>query len=91
MPTRLRRTKRPQADQTSSRFVGVERIISHQGSFVLQDHGTLAGITVRGEWFVVPGSGTGELTDLRGEGGLTPNLVNVPRLPLTIGSSPDLT
>jgi len=63
----------------------------HQGSFVLQDHGTLAGITVRGEWFVVPGSGTGELTDLRGEGGLTPNLVNVPRLPLTIGSSPDLT
>jgi Protein of unknown function (DUF3224) len=29
---------------------------------------------VSGTWFVVPGSGTGELTGLRGEGGFTANL-----------------
>ena len=29
---------------------------------------------VSGDWFVVPGSGTGELTGLRGEGGFRANL-----------------
>jgi hypothetical protein len=43
-------------------------IEGRRGSFLLQDAGTLEGNTVRGDWFVVPGSGTGELTGLRGEG-----------------------
>jgi hypothetical protein len=57
----------------SASFVGIERvtgkIAGRQGSFLLQDAGTLEGNTVKGDWFVVPGSGTGELSGLRGEGG----------------------
>jgi Protein of unknown function (DUF3224) len=34
----------------------------------------LRGTTVSGDWFVVPGSGTGELAGLRGEGGFTAEL-----------------
>jgi hypothetical protein len=54
-------------------FVGVERVTGSiggkAGTFVLQDEGTLQGTTVSGTWAVVPGSGTGELRGLRGEGG----------------------
>jgi hypothetical protein len=61
-------------DGTAS-FVGVERVVGtvggRSGSFVLQDEGTVADQLVTGSWFVVPGSGTGELTGLRGEGGFT--------------------
>ena len=56
-------------------FVGIERVTGRiggrSGTFLLQDQGTLTGSTVSGEWFVVPGSGTGELAGLRGEGGFT--------------------
>jgi hypothetical protein len=38
-------------------------------TFVLQDQGTLKDAVVSGDWFVVPGSGTGELEGLRGQGG----------------------
>jgi hypothetical protein len=59
-------------------FVGVERVTGsiggRSGTFVLQDAGTLEGTTVSGTWFVVPGSGTGELSGLRGEGGFTAEL-----------------
>jgi hypothetical protein len=59
-------------------FVGVERVSGSiggkAGTFVLQDEGTLKGTTVSGTWFVVPGSGTGELRDLRGEGGFKAEL-----------------
>jgi hypothetical protein len=59
----------------SASFVGIERvtgkIAGRQGSFLLQDAGTLAGNTVKGDWFVVPGSGTSELSGLRGDGGFT--------------------
>jgi hypothetical protein len=59
-------------------FVGVERVTGtvggRSGTFVLQDQGTLHGTTVSGSWFVVPGSGTGELAGLRGEGGFTAEL-----------------
>jgi hypothetical protein len=59
-------------------FVGVERVTGtmggRQGTFVLQDAGTLEGSTVSGTWFVVPGSGTGELSGLRGEGGFKAEL-----------------
>jgi Protein of unknown function (DUF3224) len=57
----------------SASFVGVERVAGsvagREGTFVLQDAGTVQGSTVSGKWFVVPGSGTGDLTGLRGEGG----------------------
>ena len=47
----------------SASFVGIERvtgkIAGRQGSFLLQDAGTLQGSTVKGAWCVVSGSGTG--------------------------------
>jgi Protein of unknown function (DUF3224) len=59
-------------------FVGVERVTGRlggkSGTFVLQDEGTLKGTTVSGTWFVVPGSGAGELQGLRGEGGFEAEL-----------------
>jgi len=62
----------------SASFVGVERVTgaigARSGSFVLQDAGTVEGSVVSGTWFVVPGSGTGELTGLRGEGGFRADL-----------------
>lgn len=62
----------------SASFVGIERVTGtlagRQGTFLLQDAGTVAGNVVSGEWFVVPRSGTGELTGLRGTGGFRANL-----------------
>jgi Protein of unknown function (DUF3224) len=59
-------------------FVGVERVRGRiddkSGTFVLQDQGTLKDKVVSGTWFVVPGSGTGELQGLRGEGGFEAKL-----------------
>jgi Protein of unknown function (DUF3224) len=62
----------------SASFVGIERvtgsIAKRRGSFLLQDAGTLEGNLVKGDWFVIPGSGTGELAGLRGEGGFEAEL-----------------
>jgi Protein of unknown function (DUF3224) len=62
----------------SASFVGIERVTGsvagRPGSFLLQDAGTLEGSTVKGDWFVVPGSATGELAGLRGEGGFEAEL-----------------
>jgi hypothetical protein len=62
----------------SASFVGIERIsgtiAGRAGTFLLQDAGTVEGNIVRGEWFVVPGSGTGGLAGLRGTGGFRANL-----------------
>jgi Protein of unknown function (DUF3224) len=62
----------------SASSVGIERVTGslegRTGSFLLQDAGTLEGNTVNGGWFVIPGSGTGELSGLRGEGGFTAEL-----------------
>jgi hypothetical protein len=62
----------------SASFVGIERVTGNiaerRGSFLLQDAGTLEGNLVRGDWFVVPGSGTGELVGLRGDGGFEAEL-----------------
>jgi hypothetical protein len=67
-----------QVAQDAASFVGLERLSGRlggrSGTFVLEDHGTLRGTTVSGDWFVVPGSGTGELAGLRGEGGFTAEL-----------------
>lgn len=66
-----------QADGSAS-FVGIERVTGtlagRTGTFLLQDAGTVAGNVVSGEWFVVPGSGTGGLAGLRGTGGFRANL-----------------
>jgi hypothetical protein len=62
----------------SASFVGIERvtgsIAGRSGTFLLQDAGTVADHVVSGTWFVIPGSGTGGLAGLRGEGGFTANL-----------------
>ena len=60
-------------DDGSASFVGLERVVgrvgARSGSFVLQHTGTFEGGTAKTTWFVVPGSGTGDLRGLRGEGG----------------------
>lgn len=62
----------------SASFVGIERVSGkvggREGTFLLQDAGTVQGSVVSGDWFVVPGSGTGQLAGLRGEGGFRANL-----------------
>jgi hypothetical protein len=59
------------ADGTAD-FVGLQRVIGRiggrSGSFVLQNTGTFDGKQATGPWSVVPGSGTGELRGLRGQG-----------------------
>jgi hypothetical protein len=56
----------------SATFVGLERIVGHlagkAGSFVLQRMGTFENGVATESYFVIPGSGTGELRNLRGEG-----------------------
>lgn len=62
----------------SASFVGIERVTGsvggRSGTFLLQDVGTVEGSVVSGMWFVIPGSGTGDLAGLRGEGDFTANL-----------------
>ena len=57
----------------SATFVGHERVSAtlagRTGTFVFQDVGTLSPTgEVDGGWSVVPGSGTGQLSGLRGDG-----------------------
>ncbi len=56
----------------SATFVGLERVvgrIGHRaGSFVLRRTGTFEGGQAKETYSVIPGSGTGELRGLRGEG-----------------------
>jgi hypothetical protein len=62
----------------SASFVGIERVTGtvggREGTFLLQDAGTVRDNIVSGDWFVIPGSGTGGLAGLRGEGGFRANL-----------------
>ena len=62
----------------SASFVGIERVTGsvggRAGTFLLQDAGTVRDNIVSGGWFVIPGSGTGQLVGLRGEGGFRANL-----------------
>jgi hypothetical protein len=67
------------AEDGSASFVGIERFVGslggREGSFVLQDHGTLtADGRVDGKWFVVPGSGSDGLEGLSGDGGFQAEL-----------------
>jgi hypothetical protein len=56
----------------SATFVGLERVSgrigTRSGTFVLQRTGVFEGGQARETYTVVPGSGTGELRGLRGEG-----------------------
>jgi len=56
----------------SATFIGLERIVGQvagkAGSFVLQHTGTFENGVAKGSYFVIPGSGTGDLQSLRGEG-----------------------
>ena len=56
----------------SAAFVGLERIVGRiagkSGSFVLQRTGVFEGGQAKESYSVVPGSGTGELSGLRGDG-----------------------
>jgi hypothetical protein len=56
----------------SATFVGLERILGHvagkAGSFVLQRTGVFEAGAAKESYVVIPGSGTGELRGLRGEG-----------------------
>jgi hypothetical protein len=62
----------------SATFVGIERVRGalggRKGSFLLQVSGRVVGKEMKAEWFVLPASGTGELSGLRGEGGFTAQL-----------------
>jgi uncharacterized protein DUF3224 len=56
----------------SAAIVGLERVVGRlagkAGSFVLQHTGVFENGVAKASYFVIPGSGTGELRGLRGEG-----------------------
>ena len=62
-----------QRDDKSSSMVSMQRFIGRlggrHGTFVLQGKETVESGKIKATWFVVPGSGTGDLSGLRGEGG----------------------
>ncbi len=59
-------------DDGSATFVGLERVVGRiggrSGSFVLQRTGVFEGGQAKESYSVVPGSGTGDLRGLRGDG-----------------------
>jgi hypothetical protein len=59
--------------ERSARMVSVQRFTGRlggrRGSFVLQGAETIEDGAITATWFVVPGSATGDLAGLRGEGG----------------------
>src|SRR5512132_2946058 len=60
-------------DDHSASIVSVQRfrgkLGGRQGTFVLQGQEIVENGKIKATWFVVPGSGTGDLSGLRGEGG----------------------
>ena len=60
-------------DDQSASFVSMQRVRGklggRQGTFVLQGSEIVEQGKITATWFVVPGSGTGDLCGLRGEGG----------------------
>ena len=60
-------------DDQSASFVSMQRVRGRlgerHGTFVLQGSEIVENGKITATWFVVPGSGTGELAGLRGEGG----------------------
>ena len=62
-----------QNQDKSARMISMQRfrgkLGGRQGTFVLQGSETVENGRIEAKWFVVPGSGTGDLAGLRGEGG----------------------
>ena len=60
-------------DDKSACLVSMQRfrgkLGGRQGTFVLQGSEIVENSKIKATWFVVPGSGTGDLSGLRGEGG----------------------
>ena len=60
-------------DDHSASLVSVQRfrgkLGGRQGTFVLQGSEIVENGRIKATWYVVPGSGTGDLSGLRGEGG----------------------
>jgi hypothetical protein len=60
-------------DDRSASLVSMQRfqgkLGARQGTFVLQGSEVVEKGKIKATWFVVPGSGTGDLSGLRGEGG----------------------
>ena len=60
-------------DDKSATLVSVQRfrgkLGGRQGTFVLQGSEIVENGKIKASWFVVPGSGTSDLSGLRGEGG----------------------
>jgi Protein of unknown function (DUF3224) len=60
-------------DDQSACLVSMQRfrgkLGGRQGTFVLQGSEVVENGKIKATWFVVPGSGTGDLSGLRGEGG----------------------
>lgn len=60
-------------DDKSASLVSMQRfrgqLGGRQGTFVLQGSEIVQNGKIKATWFVVPGSGTGDLSELRGEGG----------------------
>jgi hypothetical protein len=60
-------------DDQSAYLVSMQRfrgkLGGRQGTFVLQGSEIVENGKIKATWFVVPGSGTGDLSGLRGEGG----------------------
>ena len=63
-------------DSSCAYFAGMQRVNGklkgRSGSFVLQTNGTYVDGKASADWFVVPGSATGELRGLQGNGGFSP-------------------
>ena len=63
----IRREDRSASMVSLQRFTG--KLGGRQGTFVLQGSEIIENGKITAKWFVVPGSGTGDLAGLRGEGG----------------------
>ena len=75
-------------EEGSAVFVGLERIVGRigdkTGSFVVQHVGAFDGGSAKGTLLVVPGSGTGDLRGLRGEGSFEAGLGSDGRRSITL-------
>ena len=63
----LQRDDKSASQVSMQRFTG--KLAGRQGAFVLQGSEIVRDGKIKATWFVVPGSGTGALSGLRGEGG----------------------
>jgi hypothetical protein len=59
-------------NEKSARFVGMQHVVGtlgdRTGGFVMETTGDFDGTVARGHWSIVPGSGTGALSGIQGEG-----------------------